>query len=137
MVIDSSALVAIVFDEPEAARFRSMASKALIRIVSAASVLETSMVVEGRRGQQAGRALDQALIQGDIQIVPVTIEQLEAARQAFRKYGRGRRKAGLNFGDCFSYALAKVSGEQLLYKGNDFALTDLDVISPPPSPQNK
>jgi ribonuclease VapC len=136
MVIDSSALVAIVFDEPEAAQFRSMVSKASIRIVSAASVLETSMVVEGRGGYQAGRDLDQALIQGDIQIVPVTIEQLEAARHAFRKYGRGRHKAGLNFGDCFSYALAKVSGEPLLYKGNDFALTDLAVTSPPPSPQN-
>jgi ribonuclease VapC len=104
--------------------------------VSAASVLEASMVVEGRRGEQAGRELDQALHEGNMQIVPVTIEQTAAAREAFRKYGRGRHKAGLNFGDCFSYALAKVSGEPLLYKGNDFALTDLAVISLPPSPQS-
>jgi ribonuclease VapC len=136
MVIDTSALVAIKFDEPEAAQFRISVSRATIRIVSAASVLEASIVVEGRRGHQAGKDLDQMLVEGDIQIVPVTIEQVEAARSAFRQYGRGRHKAGLNFGDCFSYALAKVSGESLLYKGNDFALTDLAATSPPPSPQN-
>lgn len=137
MVIDSSALVAIVFNEPEAAEFRARVARDGIRLVSAASVLEASMVVEGRRGEQAGRNLDQALFEADIQIIPVTIEQIAAAREAFRKYGRGRHKAGLNFGDCFSYALAKVSGELLLYKGNDFALTDLAVISPRPSPQSR
>jgi ribonuclease VapC len=136
MVIDSSALVAIVFDEPEAAQFRKSVSRAAIRIVSVASVLEASMVVEGRRGEPAGRDLDQALLQGDIRIIPVTIEQLGVARNAFRQYGKGRHKAGLNFGDCFSYALAKVSGEPLLYKGDDFGLTDLAVISPPPSLRN-
>jgi ribonuclease VapC len=127
MVIDTSALVAIMFDEPEAAELRVSVSRATIRIVSAASVLEASMV--GRRGRQAGKDLDQMLVEGDIQIVPVTIEQVEAARNAFRQYGRGRHKAGLNFGDCFSYALAKVSGEPLLYKGNDFALTDVAITS--------
>jgi ribonuclease VapC len=136
MVIDSSALVAIVFDEPEAAQFRKAVSRAAIRIVSVASVLEATMVVEGPRGGQAGRELDRALLEGDIKVIPVTIEQLGVARNAFRQYGKGRHKAGLNFGDCFSYALAKVSGEMLLYKGNDFALTDLAVTSPPPSPQN-
>jgi ribonuclease VapC len=134
MVIDSSALVAIVFNEPEAAEFRAKVARDDVRLVSAASVLEASMVVEGRRGEQAGRNLDQALLEGRMQVVPVTMEQIEAAREAFRKYGRGRHKAGLNFGDCFSYALAKVSGEPLLYKGNDFALTD--ITSPPPSPQS-
>lgn len=137
MVIDSSALVALVFAEPEAAQFRVAVAKATVRIISAASVLEAAMVVESRRGEQAGRDLDQALIEGDIQIVPVTAEQVTVARAAFRRFGRGRHKAGLNFGDCFSYALAKVSGEPLLYKGNDFALTDLALISPPPSPQSR
>jgi ribonuclease VapC len=80
--------------------------------------------------------LDQAILEGDITLVPISVDQLKAAREAFRNFGRGRHKAGLNFGDCFSYALAKVSGEPLLCKGNDFALTDLAVISPPPSPQN-
>jgi ribonuclease VapC len=92
--------------------------------------------VESRRGEQAGRDLDQVLAEGDIRIVPVTIEQITVARRAYRQYGRGRHKAGLDFGDCFSYALAKVSDEPLLYKGNDFGLTDLALISPPPSPQN-
>ena len=136
MVIDSSALVAIVFDEPEAAQFRKAVSRAGIRIIPVASVLEATMVVEGRRGDQKGKELDRALLEGDIKVIPVTIEQLGVARNAFRQYGKGRHKAGLNFGDCFSYALAKVSGETLLYKGNDFALTDLAVTSPPPSPQN-
>jgi ribonuclease VapC len=136
MVIDSSALVAIVFNEPEAAEFRARVARDGIRLVSAASLLEASMVVEGRRGEQAGRNLDQAIVEGNMQVVPVTVEQIEIARAAFRKYGRGRHKAGLNFGDCFSYALAKASGEPLLYKGDDFALTDLAVISLPPSPQN-
>jgi ribonuclease VapC len=136
MVIDSSALVAIVFAEPEAAQFRVAVAKAIVRIISAASVLEAAMVVESRRGEKAGRELDQALIDGDIQIVPVTIEQVAVARTAFRQFGRGRHKAGLNFGDCFSYALSKVSGEPLLHKGNDFGLTDFALISPPPSPQS-
>jgi ribonuclease VapC len=136
MVIDSSALVAIVLAEPEASQFRIAVPKATIRIISAASALEAAIVVESRRGEQAGRDLDQVLAEGDIRIVPVTIEQITVARRAYRQYGRGRHKAGLDFGDCFSYALAKVSDEPLLYKGNDFGLTDLALISPPPSPQN-
>ena len=136
MVIETSALVAIVFEEPEGPYFEDLISQAGIKIVSAASVLEASIVVERRRGQRARDGLDRALAQSQAQIVPVTVEQIEIARDAYRKYGRGRHKAGLNFGDCFSYALAKVSGEPLLYKGNDFALTDL-ATSPPPSPQNK
>jgi ribonuclease VapC len=136
MVIDSSALVAIVFNEPEAEQFRIAVSEATVCFVSAASVLETSMVVEGRRGEKAGRDLDAALRDGDIEVVPVTFEQINVARGAFRRYGRGRHKAGLNFGDCFSYALAKVSGEPLLHKGDDFSLTDLAIVSLPPSPQN-
>jgi ribonuclease VapC len=76
------------------------------------------------------------MVRAGIELVPLSLEQAEIARQAHRQYGRGRHKASLNFGDCFSYALSKVSGEPLLCKGNDFALTDLAVISPPPSPQN-
>ena len=85
MVIDSSALVAIVFAEPEAAQFRIAVAKATIRIISAASALEAAIVVESRRGQQAGRDLDQVLTEGDIQIVPVTIQQITVARRAFRQ----------------------------------------------------
>jgi ribonuclease VapC len=107
-----------------------------MRYMSAASLVEISIVLDRRMGERVSAKLDGFVFRTGIEIVPVSLEQAEAARDAFREYGRGRHKAGLNFGDCFSYALAKVSGEPLLYKGNDFALTDLAVISLPPSPQS-
>jgi ribonuclease VapC len=107
-----------------------------MRYMSAASLVESSIVLDRHYGDKAVATLDGFVLRSRIEIVPVSVEQAEAARAAYREYGRGRHKAGLNFGDCFSYALAKVSGEPLLCKGNDFALTDLAVISPPPSPQN-
>jgi ribonuclease VapC len=133
MVIDSSAVAAILFNEPEAEWFESAIFNDTVRVISAASIVETSIVLDRRKGSQVTGTLDSFVIRTRI---PVTVEQSEVARQAFRQYGKGRHKAGLNFGDCFSYALAKVSGEPLLHKGNDFSLTDLAVISPPPSPQN-
>jgi ribonuclease VapC len=136
MVIDSSAVVAILFNEPEAEWFESAIFDDSVRVISAASIVEISIVVDRRNGSQVTNKLDSFIMRTRIRIISVTVEQSEVARQAFRNYGKGRHKAGLNFGDCFSYALAKVSGEPLLHKGNDFNWTDLAVISPPPSPQN-
>jgi ribonuclease VapC len=87
--------------------------------------VETTLVIEGRK-RDAGRAdLDLFLSEAEVEIVPVTLEQVELACEAFRRYGRGRHPAGLNFGDVFAYALAKVTGEPLLFKGEDFAKTDI------------
>ena len=128
MVIDTSALAAIFFNEPERDKFLSAIISAPSRLVSAAIVLETGMVVESRLGDAAGRELDLFLIRGNVQIVPVDAEQAELARSAWRRFGKGRHPAALNFGDCFAYALAKLSGDALLAKGTDFSLTDLTVV---------
>ncbi len=84
-------------------------------------------VLEARQGEAAGREFDLFVVRANLQIVPVDAEQVELARSAWRKYGKGRHPAGLNFGDCFSYALAKSSGERLLAKGTDFGRTDIAV----------
>ena len=125
MVIDTSAILAILFDEPECRHFAEMIEADDIRLVSAATLLEAALVIESRRGEAAGRELDLFMHRAHISIVPVDADQVEIARVAWRKYGKGRHTAGLNFGDCFSYALARVSGEPLLVKGNDFAQTDI------------
>jgi ribonuclease VapC len=135
MVIDSSAVVAILFAEPDADWFEAVI-KGIVPYMSAVSLVESSIVLHRHYGDSASSELDSFILRAKIEIIPVSVEQAEVARQAYRQYGRGRHKASLNFGDCFSYALAKVSGEPLLCKGNDFVLTDLTVISPPPSPQN-
>jgi ribonuclease VapC len=127
MVIDTSALAAIFFAEPERKKFLAAITEAGSRLVSAASVLETGIVLEARQGEAAGREFDLFVVRAKLQIVPVDAEQADLARSAWRKYGKGRHPAALNFGDCFSYALAKFSGEPLLAKGTDFASTDLDV----------
>ncbi|WP_036488192.1 type II toxin-antitoxin system VapC family toxin [Myxosarcina sp. GI1] len=126
MVIDSSALIAIFGDEPERPDFNRQIAAASRRLISAASVLETSIVLENRFGEEAYRELDFFLLKAAIQIYPFDAEQLEIARRAYRQYGKGRHRAGLNYGDCFSYALAKHTGEPLLFKGNDFSQTDID-----------
>ena len=125
MVIDTSALAAIFFHEPERDAFRNAIVAASNRLISAATVLEAGMVIEGRRGGGAGREFDLFLVRAQIKIVPIDAELADLARSAWRKYGKGRHPAGLNFGDCFSYALAKSSGEPLLAKGGDFARTDV------------
>jgi ribonuclease VapC len=125
MVIDTSVLAAIFFHEPERDAFRDAIVAASSRLMSAATVLEAGMVIEGRRGGGAGREFDLFVVRAQIQIVPIDAELAELARSAWRKYGKGRHPAGLNFGDCFSYALAKSSGEPLLAKGGDFAKTDV------------
>lgn len=128
MVIDTSALAAIFFGEAERQRFLSAITSAPTRLISAATVLETGMVVESRLGDAAGRELDLFLIRAGVQIVPVDAEQNELARSAWRRFGKGRHAAALNYGDCFVYALAKWSGEALLAKGTDFSSTDLFVL---------
>jgi ribonuclease VapC len=127
MVIDTSALAAIFFAEPDRRKFLSAITGEANRFISAATVLETSIVLESRQGEAAGREFDLFLVRASIHTIAVDAEQVEFARSAWRKFGKGRHPAGLNFGDCFSYALAKATGEPLLAKGTDFARTDITV----------
>jgi ribonuclease VapC len=128
MVIETSALLAILMAEPEAEGFAVAIEHDPIRLISAGSVLETAIVAESRWGDAGGRELDLFLFKAGISVMPVDGEQVEIARQAFRLFGKGRHPAGLNFGDCFAYALSRVSGQPLLFKGDDFAHTDLDRV---------
>jgi ribonuclease VapC len=128
MVIDTSALVAMLNDEPEAALFETAVQADPIRMMSTASYLETAIVIETRFGEPGGRELDLWLHRAAVDLVGVDSDQADAARVAYRIYGKGRHRAGLNYGDCFSYALAKVSGQPLLFKGDDFARTDIGVV---------
>jgi ribonuclease VapC len=128
MVIDTSALVAIFLGEPERKLFLEHVLQAETRLISAANSLETGIVLEARRGEGAGREFDLFMVRAKLEVVPVDAEQVEIARSAWRKYGKGRHAAGLNFGDCFAYALAKSSGQKLLAKGEDFRLTDVELV---------
>jgi len=127
MVIDTSALAAIFFAEPERRTFLDAITTAGNRLISAASVLETGIVLEARQGEAAGREFDLFMIRANLKVIPVDADQADIARSAWRIYGKGRHTASLNFGDCFTYALAKSTGEPVLAKGADFALTDLVV----------
>lgn len=123
MVIDTSALVAILQDEPEADAFADLLADATDPLISAATLFECSMVqARTRRGLEN---LDDLLLAAGIRIAAVDIAQAHAARDAWLRYGKGRSPAALNFGDCFSYALATTTGRPLLFKGDDFALTDV------------
>jgi ribonuclease VapC len=130
MVIDTSALVAILLGEPDSPKYEEAIDKDPTLLISAASVLEVSIVLLSRFGETGERELDFLLHRAPFQVVDVTAEQVELARHAFRTYGRGRHAAGLNFGDCFSYALSKMSGQPLLFKGQDFAKTDIRSALP-------
>jgi ribonuclease VapC len=125
MVLDTSALVAILFGEPEAEAFAEAIEQDAVRLMSAAAVLEAAIVVESELGDAGAREFDLLLYQAKIEVVPSAPDHLAAARHAFRVFGKGRHAAALNFGDCFSYALCKSTGEPLLYKGDDFARTDI------------
>ena len=127
MIVDSSAILAILLREPDANRYEDAIADGWPRRMSAAALLEATMVVEGRGGSTAGDELDALLERARIELVPVTPEQAQVARQAWRRFGKGNHPAALNFGDCFAYALASVTGEPLLYKGQDFALTDVEA----------
>ena len=126
MIVDTSAAAAILFDEPDSALYATAIAQVARRRMSAANFLEAAMVVEGRSGGSGGRDLDLFIETASIEIVPVSVEHARAARLAWRRYGKGNHPAGLNFGDCFAYALAEIVGEPLLYKGDDFALTDVE-----------
>ena len=127
MVIDTSALAAIFFAEPERDPFLDAIFAAETRLLSAATLLETGVVLESRNGEAAGREFDLFVVRAQLDVVPVDAEQVEIARSAWRRYGKGRHAAGLNFGDCFAYALAKFSGQKLLAKGEDFRRTDIEL----------
>lgn len=125
MVIDTSALLAILFGEPEEASFEELTGAAADVTMSAASYMEAAMIIDRRLDALHRALLDATLKDFEIRIEPVTEEQVRVARRAFQEFGKGVHPAGLNFGDCFTYALAKVKREALLFKGNDFSKTDL------------
>lgn len=131
MVIDTSALLAIFLAEPERQRFLKLLTDTETRLMSAANVLETGIVLEAKRGEAAGREFDLFVVRTNLEVIAVDAEQVEIARSAWRKYGKGRHPAGLNFGDCFAYALAKSVDEPLLCKGSDFMQTDIEVCPLP------
>jgi len=125
MIIDSSALIAILLGEPEAEQFARLIAEAPKRYISAFSLLETGIVIEAKKGESGGRELDLLLHRAGIEVVSLTPDQAEAARKAWRTFGRGNHPAGLNIGDCCAYALSKMTGEPLLFKGGDFHRTNV------------
>jgi ribonuclease VapC len=129
MVIDTSAIVAIALNEPDAAELEVRIADDPVRLISAATVLEATIVLETRLGDAGGREFDLWLLKIGAEIVPVDAEQADAARRAWRRFGKGRHAAALNYGDCFSYALALTRCEPLLFKGEDFAKTDVNRSS--------
>ena len=129
MVLDTSALLALLLDEPEAEDFRSAVEEDTIRLVSAATLLETALVIEARKGEPGGRELDALIRAAEAVVVPVDAQHVSEARRAYRRFGKGHHAAGLNFGDVFAYALARSAGEPLLFKGDDFARTDIARVT--------
>jgi ribonuclease VapC len=125
MVVDTSALVAIFLLEPEAEQFAYAILEAPRAAISAANLLEAGIILDCRIGHQDSSELDEFIANVGLEVEPVTADQVRVARHAFRTYGRGNHPAGLNFGDCFAYALARTAGLPLLFKGNDFAQTDI------------
>lgn len=125
MVIDSSAILAVLLDEPEAPALARAIAADPRRLVSAFTALESSAVIEAKKGENGGREFDLLVHKAGLDIVPMDIGQVELARSAWRKFGKGRHPAGLNIGDCCAYALSRYSGEPLLYKGEDFSKTDV------------
>lgn len=130
MVIDTSAIIAILSNEPDASQLAGTIAAVDLRFMSAASLLESAIVIESRYGPSGGQKLDELIATAEIQIEPVTVDQVSIARTAFRTYGKGRHPAGLNFGDCFAYALAKAKEVPLLFKGDDFSRTDIRAVPP-------
>ena len=125
MILDTSALIAVLFGEPEADPYTRLIHGADRCLISAGSFLELSIVIERQAGSEVARQCDTIFRRAGIIEEPFTVEQSHIARQAFHDFGKGRHPAGLNFGDCFAYALTKVTGEPLLFKGDDFGKTDI------------
>jgi ribonuclease VapC len=128
MVVDTSALIAILFGEPETESFVQALVNDPKKMISAFNILESAIVVEAKKGEAGGRELDLLVHRARIQIIPLNSDQVELALAAWRKYGKGNHPASLNIGDCCAYALAKYSGEPLLFKGKDFDQTDIQPV---------
>jgi len=126
VILDSSAIIAVLRNEPEASAFAELIEACEQRRVSAVSYVESAVVIDGAKDAIASRRFDDFFRASKIAIEPVTPRQAEIARQAYRDFGKGRHMAGLNFGDCFAYALAKDMDEPLLFKGDDFRHTDVE-----------
>jgi ribonuclease VapC len=131
MVIDTSALMAVLLQESDADRVAQAIDAGSPRLLSAASLLEASIVIESRKGEAGGRELDLLLYRAGIEVVAVDQNQAETARAAWRRFGKGRHPAGLNYGDCFAYALARSRRLPLLFCGHDFSQTDIDFVRVP------
>ena len=127
-MVDTSAVLTILFGEPEAATYAQSIESDPAPLISAASVFEAGIVLLRRHGPEALSDLQDLIKQGGLQIEPVTVEQAELALDAYQRFGKGRHSASLNFGDCFTYALAKAMRQPLLFKGNDFSQTDLTAV---------
>jgi ribonuclease VapC len=127
VIIDPSAIIAILNDEPERRAFNEAIEKSDVCLLSAAGYVEASMVMEYSRGYEGLRDFDLWMATAGIELAAVDADQAHIARQGFRQYGKGRHPAALNFGDCFSYALAKATGFPLLFKGEDFGKTDIQA----------
>jgi ribonuclease VapC len=125
VIVHSSAIVSVVLDEPDGETLALTVSQAQRPRMSAANWLEAAMVIDSRGGTLLARRFDEVVATLGLEVVPVTLEQAVLARRAHQEYGRGNHPANLNYGDCFAYALAKVTGEPLLFKGNDFSQTDI------------
>ena len=129
MVIDTSAVMAILNLEPEAKEFADAISTGSVRLMSMGTALELSIVVRARKEDVGIRELEFFLYKAKIELVDFDEDQLKMARYAFERYGKGKNPASLNFGDCFAYALSKTHGQPLLFKGDDFSKTDVAVVT--------
>jgi ribonuclease VapC len=129
MVVDTSALIAFLNADPEAGRIEDVLVAARQRFISAATLVEAGIVAERQNPRSGAHDLDLLVDRLPIDVVPVTREHAELARDAYRQFGKGLHPAGLNYGDCFSYALARALGEPLLFVGNDFSQTDVEVVT--------
>lgn len=130
IVVDTSALIAILDKEPDTARYAEAIAEADTPLISAATLLELYIVMLNRRGARAAQIVERLIQDAAVQIENFTAQHVELAREAYARYGKGRNTAGLNHGDCFSYALAKATGLPLLFKGRDFSKTDLIAVLP-------
>ena len=133
MVVDTSAIVAVLLAEPDAEPIAKALGEAPARLISAVTRVELSFVIEGRKGDPGRQDLERLLGSGGFEVVSVTPHHADLAIEAFRRYGKGRHPAGLNIGDCFSYALAMATEHPLLFKGSDFIHTDVRPALAPPA----
>ena len=133
MVVDTSALIAILLNEADAEILSATLAAFSPRIISTVSALEASIVMENKKGEAGLALLDELLSAAQFEVIAFDDAQLRIAREAYRRYGKGRHPAGLNFGDCCSYALTRARNDTLLFKGNDFAQTDIAPTPPVPA----